>query len=305
MGFSLSLGIKSDPIEYRYDYTWLFHFLNDLDIRYVQLGSFFEMYWLEDGFFHELRENAERKNIRIKSAFTAHRELGGFVTGNPYLEKVTRTCYERYLEIGGILGLDYLGSNLGTVYLDKMETKAAGLKCYIKHMKELLMQAKEQGIKAMTVEPMSCSTEPPSYPDELLSLMKTFDDYHTQHPDSTIPLRLCGDISHGVANREGKVLHGNLELFELEIPYMAEFHFKNTDAIFNSTFGFSDEENARGIIDLHEVKTLIETNTERWPVDDVVGYLELTHLKFGREYSDYKLEKILSDSLMALKEVFR
>ena len=77
MPFSLSLGIKSDPIQYRYDYNWLFDFMNGHEIRYVQLGSFFEMYWLDDGFFHELRECAERKNIRIKSAFTAHRELGG------------------------------------------------------------------------------------------------------------------------------------------------------------------------------------------------------------------------------------
>ncbi len=304
MGFSLSIGIKSDPIQNRYNYDWLFDFMNDHGIRYVQLGSFFEMYFLEDGFFHELRESAERKNIRIKSAFTAYRELGGFLTGNPYLEKVARKCYERYIEIGGILGLDYLGANLGAIYLNNMGSKAEGIQRYTKHMKELVMLAKEQGIKAMTVEPMSCSTEPPSFPDELLSLMKTFEEHHRRHPDSTVPLYFCGDISHGVANRDGKVLHGNLELFELEIPYMAEFHLKNTDDIFNSTFGFSDEENSRGIVDLQEVKTIVESNAGRWPVDDVVGYFEFTSLKFGRDYSDYTLEKILSASLRALQEVF-
>jgi hypothetical protein len=185
-----------------------------------------------------------------------------------------------------------------------METKTEGIQRYTEHMKELVMLAREKGIKAMTIEPMSCSAEPPSFPDELLSIMKTFEEHHNQHSDSTVPLYFCGDIAHGVASRTGKVLHNNLELFELEIPYMVEFHFKNTDEIFNSTFGFSDEEQARGIIDLQEVKRIIESNAERWPVDDVVGYFEFTNLKFGRDYSDYKLEKILGDSLTVLKEVF-
>ena len=188
MGMSIALGIKSDPVEYRYSYEWLFDLMNDIDVKYVQLGSFFEMYLLEDGYFHELRELTERKNVRIKSCFTAHRELGGFLTGNPYLEKVARRCYERYIEIGGILGVDYLGSNLGAVYRDKMKTKFEGIARYISHIKELTMLAKEQGIKALTVEPMSCSTEPPSFPDEILALMQTFEEYHKQHPTSTVPL---------------------------------------------------------------------------------------------------------------------
>lgn len=300
----LELGIKSDPIEYRYSYDWLFELLKENDIKYVQLGSFFEMYFLEDGFFYELRESAERKDVRIKSCFTAHRELGGFLTGNPYLEKVARTCYERYIEIGGILDVDYLGSNIGAIYRDKMGTKAEGIDCYIRHMKELVMLAKEQGIRAMTIEPMSCSAEPPSFPEELLSIMKIFNDHHIKHPSTTVPLYFCGDISHGLADHERKVLRGNLELFELEIPYMAEFHFKNTDEFFDSTFGFSSEEMKRGIVDLNEMKEMIQRNAEKWPVDDLVGYFEFTSLKLGRDYSDYKLGKILTDSLTALKEVF-
>ena len=304
MGISVALGIKSDPVEYRYSYEWLFDLMNDLDVKYVQLGSFFEMYHLEDGYFHELRELAERKHVRIKSCFTAHRELGGFLTGNPYLEKTARACYERYIQVGGILGVDYLGSNLGAVYRDKMETKADGITRYIGHVKELVMLAKEQGIKAMTVEPMSCSTEPPSFPEEIVTLMQTFEEYHKQHPSATVPLYFCGDISHGVADQEGKVLHSNVELFELEIPYMAEFHFKNTDRTFNSTFGFSEAEKARGIVDLQELKGIIETHADAWPVNDLVGYLELTHLKFGRDYSDYKLGQVLSESIRAIQAVF-
>ncbi len=304
MGILVALGIKSDPVEYRYSFEWLFDLMNDIDVKYVQLGSFFEIYHLEDGYFHELRELAERKNVRIKSCFTAHRELGGFLTGNPYLEKVARSCYERYIEIGGILGVDYLGSNLGAVYRDKMETKAEGIARYITHAKELVILAKEQGIKALTVEPMSCSVEPPSFPDEILTLMQTFEEFHAQYPSSTVPLYFCGDISHGVADQDGNVLHSNVELFKLEIPYMAEFHFKNTDRIFNSTFGFSEAEKARGIVDLQELKRIIDAHADAWPVNDLVGYLELTHLKFGRDYSDYKLGQVLSESIRAIQQVF-
>ncbi len=301
---TIHLGLKSDPIEYRYTYDWLFDVMNDNGVKYLQFGSFFELYFLEDGFFHEFRERAERKNICIKSCFTSHRELGGFLTGNLHLEKVARKNYERYLQIGGLLGVDYLGSNLGAVYRDQMESKTEGIERYIRHMKELVMLAKEQGIKAITIEPMSCTAEPPSFPEEILSIMKIFDQYHKQHPSTTVPLYLCGDISHGVADQDGNVLHGNLELFELEIPYMVEFHFKNTDEIFNSTFGFSQEEMTRGIINLEEIKEIITRNASKWPVNDIVGYLELDGLKRGRDYSDFTLRKALTDSLKALKKVF-
>ena len=52
----LNLGIKTDPIEYRYSYQWLFHIMNSHNIRHMQLGSFFEMYSVGDEYFHELRE---------------------------------------------------------------------------------------------------------------------------------------------------------------------------------------------------------------------------------------------------------
>jgi hypothetical protein len=49
----------------------------------VQLGSFFEMYHLEDGYFHELRELAEVNSTYQKLLHSASR-IGRFLTGNPY-----------------------------------------------------------------------------------------------------------------------------------------------------------------------------------------------------------------------------
>jgi len=99
-------------------------------------------------------------------------------------------------------------------------------------------------------------------------------------------------------------MHDNWSLFEMEIPWMWEFHFKNTDAIFNSTFGFDPEERARGIVDLARLKKLIDSNRGRFPNPELTGYLEISGPKTGREYTDRHLEGMLVRSLEALKDVF-
>ncbi len=299
----ISLGIKSDPIEYRYSYEWLFDLLNRCRISNVQLGSSFEFYTVDDAYFLELRELAERKNIRIKSCFTSHRELGGFVTNNPYLEKVARRSYERYIEIGALLGAEYVGSNPGGVYRDQMGYKAQGIECYITHMRELMQYAKDKGLKGLTIEPMSCLAEPPTSPEEIKDMLTALDEHHRREP-STVPVYLCGDISHGYADKDGQVQYENYLLFEHQIPYMVEFHLKNTDAIFNATFGFTPEERENGIVDLHRVKAITDAHADEWPVDEVVGYLEIGGPKLGRDYSDYRLESLLVGSFEALTDVF-
>lgn len=300
----LSLGIKSDPVEYRYSYEWLISIMDELDIRYMQLGSFFELYSLEDDFFHALREQAFKKNILIKSCFTSHRELGGFMTGDPYLERAARRNWERYLHAASVLGVDYAGSNMGAVYRDRPEHKRRGIKCYIRHMKELLALAREKSLKALTLEPMSCMAEPPSTREEISSILKELNDFHRAHPDTTVPLYLCSDITHGLADQHGQTIQDNVSLFEHGISFMAEFHFKNTDERFEATFGFSEEECRRGIVDLEELKGIIEKNKDKFPVDHVVGYLETDGPKRGRDYSDPQLEQMLSGSLTTLKRVF-
>jgi ribulose-phosphate 3-epimerase len=299
----ISLGMKSDPVEYRYSYEWLFDLLSRCGIPNVQLGSSFEFYMLDDAYFLELRELAERKGIRITSCFTSHRELGGWMTGNVHLEQVARRNYERYIEIGVLLGVDYVGSNPGSVYRDQMSSKAQGIERYMAHMRELMQYAKTQGLKGLTIEPMSCLAEPPTSPKEIKDILTALNEYHRQE-SSTVPVYLCGDISHGYADQHGQVQHDNYQLFEHEIPYMAEFHLKNTDSIFNSTFGFTPEERRKGIVDLYRVKALIEAHADQWPVDEVVGHLEIGGPKLGRDYSDYQLESLLVGSFEALIEVF-
>ena len=298
----LKLGIKSDPIQYRYSHPWLFSLLNELDIRYVQLGSFFELYSVEDGFFKDLRKQAEKKEIRIKSCFTTHRELGGFFTGNPYLERAARINYKRYIHVASLLGADYIGSNPGTVYRDRMEYKQAGIDCYLKHMKELAVIAHAKGLKGLTIEPMSSSIEPPSFPGEYDYMLGELNRFYAAHSDTAVPVYLCGDISHGLADASGRVLHSHMELFEHGIPNMAEFHFKNTDGMFKATFGFSPEERERGIVDVDEVIATVYRRASDWPVDEVVGYYETGGPKMGRDYSDPLLREQLTESLLYLKE---
>jgi sugar phosphate isomerase/epimerase len=300
----LQLGLKTDPIETRYSYPWLFDLLGEEGVCEVQIGSFFELYTLEDAWFVNLRQEAMSRGLVLRSLFTAHRELGGFFYGDPYMEKAARRGCERFLQVANLLGVDFCGWNPGAIYRDRLKSKAAGLACFHRHLRELTHLARQLGLKGITLEPMSCLSEPPSTPEEILNMMETAAEYHHKHLDSTSPVYLCGDISHGVADANRNVIHNNVELFEFAIPWMAEFHFKNTDTAFNTTFGFSPEELSRGIVKPTQVREVIERNASRWPIDNVVGYLEIAGPKIGRDYSDPLLGGQLRDSLRALKDVF-
>ncbi|RCH55349.1 hypothetical protein DJ568_09210 [Mucilaginibacter hurinus] len=299
----IKLGIKTDPINNRFSFEWLFDLLKEEGIKFVQLGTFSEIYTLEDDYFHHLKESAVARGLHIKSAFTSFRELGGFFYGNKYMERAARKNFERYIEVASILGVDYCGSNPGAVYRDQMHLKSEGITCYLTHMKELMSFAYDKGLKGLTIEPMSCLAEPPTLPAEMDHMISTLMDYHESTP-GTVPVYLCGDISHGYANANSEIVYTNTQLFEHAVAYMAEFHFKNTDNMYNSTFGFSPEEQLKGVINLPELKKLILENTARFPVDEVVGYLEINGPKTGRDYTDILLENTLRTSLRALKDFF-
>lgn len=300
----LSLGIKSDPIEYRYSYEWLFALMREMGVRTLQLGSSFELYLVEDSYVTDLRSLAERYDVRIKSCFTAHRELGGFFAGDDRLVSLARRAYERWIEIGRLLGADFVGSNPGAVYRDRSADKARASALFLEHLTELMHAGADAGLAGLTIEPMSCTAEPPSLPEEIETYAEVTRAYHEQHPRATVPAYFCGDISHAVVDASRTVVHDHWELFELEIPRMAEFHFKNTDALYHSTFGFGADDRERGIVDLHELHEIIERRADDFPVDDVTGYLEIGGPKLGRDYSDPLLRDQLVESIEAIREVF-
>jgi ribulose-phosphate 3-epimerase len=301
----VQLGVKTDTIHTRYSYDWLFDLMEREDIRYVQLGAFLEIMNIDEAYFPELREKAEKRGLKIKSVFTSYRELGGYFYNHPLMEKVARRNHEQLIRAAAAVGADYCGTNPGAVYRDRPQDKDRGIATYLRHMKELMELARSLGLKALTIEPMSCLAEPPSTPEEIRHMMEELNGHHARRADSTVPVWLCGDISHGVADAEKRVVHGHLDLFRFEMPWMAEFHFKNTDAIYNSTFGFSEAERARGIIDLAEIRGICETHAGVWPVPEMVGYLEISGPKIGRDYTDPLVGGELEVSLRALKSAFR
>lgn len=301
---SIALGVKTDPIQHRYSYEWLFALLEELHIHHVQLGGFFEMPVLDDRFFLDLRGSAERHGVRIRSVFTAHRELGGFFSGNVYLERAARALYERFIHIGSLVGADFVGSGPGSILRDRLEQKEAAIACYLRHMKELMHQAKEKGIKGLSMEIMSCQAEPPASPHEVERFMAELGEYHRRNGSSTVPVYVLADVSHGLADRARRVVFGNLEMFEVAIPYLCEFHLKNTDRAFEDTFGFSEDERRRGIVRLADVRRILERNAARLPLPVVTGYLELPGPKIGRDYADCELERMLSESIRSLRAYF-
>ena len=297
---SFSIGLKTDPILYRYSFDWLFDLLAEEGIPLVQLGSFFELYQLEDAYFIDLRKKAESRGLRITSVFTAHRELGGFFAGNPDWERVARKSFERLIEVGALVGATHVGSNPGAVFRDQMDAKADGIACYLKHMTELLTFAGQLGIECLTIEPMSCLAEPPTLPAELASMAPQLDG-NRMPGDARIGY--CADTSHGYADKDRNVVWSHLELLEAAMPYMEELHLKNSDAIYHSTFGFNEAERAAGAIDLCEVVNVLEANADVLPRKEIPAYLELPGPKLGRDYSDTELEAELRASLRHCKRV--
>ena len=300
---TFSLGVKADPIEYRYSYEWLFRLMQQEGVTQLQLGSFFEVYQLPDEWFHQLRRQADDFGIQIASLFTTHRELGGFFHEDPAWAAVTRRNFERYIQIGAILGASAVGHNPGAVLRDRMGTKSRGWASYLRHMQELMVYAHEHGVPYLTIEPMSCTAEPPTLPEEIRQMGAALQEFHRRTPNSSQAM-FCADVAHGFADRDGVVQFDNYALLEPCLPYLYELHLKNTDARFDSTFGFTPADCKRGIVDGARVRSFLQQHADRLPVQHLTGYLEIGGPKLGRDYSDHLLEDQLRLSLRYLKQTF-
>jgi sugar phosphate isomerase/epimerase len=301
---ALRVGLKTDSVQYRYSYAWLFRLLAEEGVTHAQLGSFFEMYWLPDAYFVALRREAEQFGVRISSVFTTHRELGGWFRPEPGWEAVSFRAFQRMIEVGALLGADAVGGSAGAVLRDQMETKADGTRRFIAAMKQLMGYAYERGVSALLIEPMSCLAEPPTLPDEIAAMGAELADHHAAHPGSTSPAGYCVDIAHGYLDEAGALGYDNITLFRATLPYLRVVHLKNTDARFDSTFGFTVAERQRGIIEAETFRDLLLANAGLLPVKEVVGHLEISGPKLGRDYSDNKLEALVRESLRFLRATF-
>jgi len=298
------IGIKSDPIENRFSFGWLFKLMQKLDVHHLQLGGFYELPLVDDNYFRELKDEAAQYEVHIRSIFTAHRETHGYFSNNPHLARAARAVYEHMVHAGSLVGARCVGSSIGSVLRDLPHTKEQGIQWYIEGTRDLMHYAKKEGIHSLSMEVMSCHAEPPTMPDEIERMMTTLRAYHDQHRDTTVPVYILGDTSHGYCDRDQKVIHTNYELFECSVPHMCEFHFKNTDSVYGSTFGFGPKEIARGHVDLSRIREILVRNMDRWPEPEMTGYLEHPGPKLGRDYSDYLLEKMLTESVEAIHTIF-
>jgi len=298
------VGVKSDPIENRYTFDWLFDLMAEQHVGWLQLGSSFPFFHADPAWFRDLSRKAERRGIRIGSTYTSYREMTGFFAADPHLEAASRLAWERLIAVASWVGASSAGSSCGSVPRDLPGEKEPGLARCLRHLKELVRTAKAAGLAALCIEPMSSLFEPPSTPGELERVTREMDAFHAADPAGTVPVQFCADISHGLADRDRRVVVDNWRLFEAGIPHTREFHFKNTDDRFDRTFGFSAEERARGIVDLERLRALIDANADRFPVRELVGYLELPGPKTGRDYTDFLLGPALGESLAALKAAF-
>ena len=223
----LSLGVKTDPIEYRYSYPWLFGLLAEEGVEHVQLGTFHELYTLPDRWFQRLRTQAEGAGLRISSVFTAHRELGGFFTDDEDWVAAARRGFDRLIEVAALVGARTAGHNPGSVLRDRMGGKGRGLRTYVAHMTELMRLARVRGLEALCIEPMSALAEPPTLPQEITTLLGELEAVHRAAPDSTCAVGCCADTAHGYADCERAVRWDNMQLLEASLPYLREVHLSN------------------------------------------------------------------------------
>ncbi len=297
---TLHLGVKTDPVEYRYSYDWLFRLMAEEGVFHAQLGSFFEMYQLPDEWFTRLRRTAASFGVSISSVFTTHRELGGVFRDEPGWQEASLRSFRRMIEIAALLGASGAGGNPGSVLRDRMESKAEGLRRYVEAVKGLLAYAGALGVPFVLAEPMSALAEPPTLPAEIRDLGEELAGC-TASREGSARFGYCVDVAHGYADERGAVGYDNLQLFEATFPWLQCIHLKNTDARFDATFGFSEAERSRGIVDVPQVRRLLLDNAHLLPVDEVVGYLEIGGPKLGRDYSDVRLEAGLRESLRYLR----
>ena len=300
----LSLGVKSDPIEYRYSFEWLFDLLADEHIQHVQLGTWFEMYRLPDRWFQKLARQAQDRGIQISSVFTSHRELGGLFQADSDWQETARVSYMRLIEIGALVGASSVGSNPGATMRDQMNLKTDGICRYLDHMKGMMRYAYQCGVSVLTIEPMSCLAEPPTLPDEIFFFADELNRDHLRFPNETVPVRYCADISHGFLDAKGVMRYDNYQLMEACLPYIHEIHLRNTDDCFDKTFGFTPQEQLSGVVDIAMLRRFLFHLADYLPERNIIGYLEIGGPKTGRDYSDYKLEAMLRGSLAYLKETF-
>jgi ribulose-phosphate 3-epimerase len=164
--------------------------------------------------------------------------------------------------------------------------------------------AHRNGVKTLTIEPMSCLAEPPTLPPEIIGMAEELLAYHREYPDDTAKVGYCADTSHGYMDEKRNLKHSNLDLLDAALPYITEIHLKNTDQIFDSTFGFTPEERERGIVNVEQIQNYFLDHASRLPVQDLIGYLEIGGPKVGRDYSDRNLEHLLRTSISYLREAF-
>ena len=104
------VGVKSDPIENRYSFDWLFAVMAEQHVGWLQLGSSFPFFHADEAWFRDLRRKAERRGIRIHSTYTSYREMTGFFSGDSHLEAASRHAWERLIRVAAWVGASSAGS---------------------------------------------------------------------------------------------------------------------------------------------------------------------------------------------------
>jgi len=232
---------------------------------------------------YEIADHARSQGLEIAGVFTVYRESGAIAHPD---SEIRESAYEIGLSIieqAACYGARYMGSSMFTMNKETAEDPEqfqmlhdAALDAWRRWMGD----AKRLGLDFLVVEMSAAYREGCSTIDDTRNTLDKLLEHHGKNPDTTVPVRLCYDLGHGIsptenrddANRDYRAWFGAFP------DSMYTLHLKNTDADFLETKHLHED----GIIDIDAVLRAVR---DTLTVPEVYLHLEVPG-KRGRDIGE-------------------
>ena len=302
---TVHVGVKSDPIENRYSFDWLFGLMAEQHVGWLQLGSSFPFFHAEAEWFRDLSRRAERRGIRIESTYSSYREMTGFFAADPHLEAASRFAWERLIQVAVVGGRLFRGIELRLGAPRPPRREGARPRAVLPPPEGALAHREGRrplgAVHRAHVVALRAAIDPrgdgPGDPG------------NGRVPRGRSPPARCPSSSAPTSPTASRTATGGWWSTTGACSRRASRTRASSTSRTPTTgstgpSGSPRRSARRGIVDLERFRALIDANADRFPVQELVGYLELPGPKTGRDYTDNLLGSALGESLAALKAVF-
>jgi sugar phosphate isomerase/epimerase len=222
--------------------------------------------------YRETRDAAERRGIRIVSAFTGFVGYAQNLLGHPdaSLRAAAEDWYRAAIAAAGQLGARAFGGHIGAMSVREFqdpETRNTAVRRTKEAVLRLTEDAKDHGLEALLWEIMPVAREYPATFDEVDELLASFDGR------SSVPVRLCLDTGHACLDGGSPEERDPYAWLERYGEHAWTIHLQQTDGVFDRHWPFAAQFNEQGIIEPDQVVALVEA----LPQDEVELMFEPVH----------------------------